>query len=871
MQEGSMYLWALLTISFSLSLSAQKSTPHYPFSYSAVVDHTQRVQNPAKSNDEELDLIINTTNIAGQLVTRSTPIIKSMIVEGADDIYEGNTQTMPYAFSFKIPTASFNISPPEALEKALSIDLSSHFKNPYVEKIEGLYEPLWLFHFDELRPAYKIRLPQVSIYDLKDIYVDAETKEILKIDQAAMFYDAEADLFVFSPDPMSLELKDLKKVKLIDLNKIEENGPLMGNFISVSSCCQYFTCPSKDECNEKTRKCVGPSHPKARQRREVIKLPTDSLGLGPLMDLPEEITVNTVRCTYVPQARASIKGSKDATLGFYELPIDEPGFASEIDKFSEIQAYFSISNFFQYIRTLLEDDTWCLRKHAMSCNDDGTPVKDKNGNVVNPYKVFVNQVIPDMKITTKNNSDPESIIMQLKAGKGSYENPVVINSFTRMGNAAFIPALGTLRSKTPRADEILSDLIKPYDHNVFFQGKRDFAYDGDVVFHEFMHAVTTSLINKINSMGLNSWGIHSEPGSLNEAWSDYFAAAFTNRSTIGGYAAVTEGFKETSVRNIKNNLSCPRDATGEIHNDSQIWSGALWEIRERVLEHGNEKSALMFDRAVLASLAQAKINEDFKSQSEKLLANIEKRPLLGTFVKNIADEILIKRGLKDCQRAYSLSSIDEKNELRIHNKNILFVPSRLQIGLKNYAPASSELKVAIPKGTNSITLSWRQYLGAHGALWGQEARPDKTQNISPLEALYSINEPIKWQFKKATAIATLDGEIMSQSPRKAIFDNGKWYLTIDLSHSNQCNQKTMYISLLSNDFKYMLEDINVSFDKNLSHNSLECQFFDQAQATIDIKKPTGCQGSSPQLPGLALLILGSLKKIAQSTRIRKKT
>ena len=76
----------------------------------------------------------------------------------------------------------------------------------------------------------------------------------------------------------------------------------------------------------------------------------------------------------------------------------------------------------------------------------------------------------------------------------------------RIGNAAFVPALSMLKTTKPRADEILSDLIKNYDHNVFFQGDRDFAYDGDVVFHEFMHAVTASLINKLNAMGINAWG-----------------------------------------------------------------------------------------------------------------------------------------------------------------------------------------------------------------------------------------------------------------------------------------------------------------------------------------------------------------------------
>ena len=139
-------------------------------------------------------------------------------------------------------------------------------------------------------------------------------------------------------------------------------------------------------------RCALPSHKNAQQRRETVELPTDSLGLGHLITLPQTISVNTVRCTYIPRARASVDNSHgNNMLGFFEMPVEGTGYAPEMDPFSEVQAYYSISSFFQNVRALLGDPTWCLRKSAMSCNADGSAVKNEQGIPVNPYKIFVNQ------------------------------------------------------------------------------------------------------------------------------------------------------------------------------------------------------------------------------------------------------------------------------------------------------------------------------------------------------------------------------------------------------------------------------------------------------------------------------------------------
>jgi hypothetical protein len=98
---------------------------------------------------------------------------------------------------------------------------------------------------------------------------------------------------------------DLKQVTLNDLISIEEDGFLLGEYMSVKNCCKYFTCPEEGECTEDKKRCALKSHKNARQRREVLELPTGTLGLDPMLNLPPNITVDTVRCTFLPFAKAS--------------------------------------------------------------------------------------------------------------------------------------------------------------------------------------------------------------------------------------------------------------------------------------------------------------------------------------------------------------------------------------------------------------------------------------------------------------------------------------------------------------------------------------------------------------------------------------
>lgn len=106
---------------------------------------------------------------------------------------------------------------------------------------------------------------------------------------------------------------------------------------------------------------------------------------------------------------------------------------------------------------------------------------------------------------------------------------------------------------------------------VFGDGDRfnDFAKDAGISCHEYTHAVTFALAPDL---------VGIEGGAMNEAWSDHFAAVLTGTPRQGAWIVQKLGLPW--MRNLENAKRYPEDMTDEIHLASEIYSGALWELRK---------------------------------------------------------------------------------------------------------------------------------------------------------------------------------------------------------------------------------------------------------------------------------------------------
>jgi hypothetical protein len=115
----------------------------------------------------------------------------------------------------------------------------------------------------------------------------------------------------------------------------------------------------------------------------------------------------------------------------------------------------------------------------------------------------------------------------------------------------------------------------------FGKGGVDDAEDAEVILHEYGHAIHFSQNFVFGS---------EEAGAISEGFGDYWAV------TVGNVVAPTpdpacvadwDSVSYTStvphcLRRVDTNLHYPADLSGEVHHDGQIWSRALWDIRQAI-------------------------------------------------------------------------------------------------------------------------------------------------------------------------------------------------------------------------------------------------------------------------------------------------
>ncbi|GAB4288640.1 MAG: hypothetical protein Kow0090_00970 [Myxococcota bacterium] len=250
------------------------------------------------------------------------------------------------------------------------------------------------------------------------------------------------------------------------------------------------------------------------------------------------------------------------------------------------------------------------------------------------------------------------------------------NNLAPMDNAAFTPKGG-----------IPIGLNANYDMILFGQGEKvDYAYDGDVIYHEFTHAVVGSTSN-LGYFALDEQGYDAAPFSLNEGYADLFACTLAGDSEVGEYVgnAVDTGMPKApsgALRSVNNKNYCPKAMWGEAHEDGKMWSGAVWQIRELYKEKiGGD--TLVFDTAAFNALVSLSVSADFYEAATTTLDEIEK-----ITDKSFADEaqaIFESRGLiPECQRVLTLPH------------TLLFLEGRGTVRLSE-VPAPAQFKITVPE------------------------------------------------------------------------------------------------------------------------------------------------------------------------------
>ena len=120
----------------------------------------------------------------------------------------------------------------------------------------------------------------------------------------------------------------------------------------------------------------------------------------------------------------------------------------------------------------------------------------------------------------------------------------------------------------------------------FGKGGVDDAEDAEVILHEYGHAIHFSQGFAFAS---------AEASAISEGFGDYWAVTVGNVIAPTSDPACVADWDSVSytssaphcLRRVDTNLRYPADLNGGVHHDGQIWSRALWDIRQAV---GNVKA-----------------------------------------------------------------------------------------------------------------------------------------------------------------------------------------------------------------------------------------------------------------------------------------
>ena len=157
-----------------------------------------------------------------------------------------------------------------------------------------------------------------------------------------------------------------------------------------------------------------------------------------------------------------------------------------------------------------------------------------------------------------------------------------------LGFGSTLPAIND-EPQNVRIDQLGADnsfeTTHPKDELRFGKGGVDDAEDGEVILHEYGHALHAAQ---------NFNFAPEENGAISEGFGDYWAVTVSD--VVSQRLGVPEleplpcvaDWDSTSytsgpvhcLRRLDTNLHYPADLNGEVHHDGQIWSRALWDIRQ---------------------------------------------------------------------------------------------------------------------------------------------------------------------------------------------------------------------------------------------------------------------------------------------------
>ena len=227
---------------------------------------------------------------------------------------------------------------------------------------------------------------------------------------------------------------------------------------------------------------------------------------------------------------------------------------------------------------------------------------------------------------------------------------------------------------------------------MFGQGSQvDFAFDGDVVYHELGHGVVAMLTPEgLGGRRMRDDGVLVDAGGMNEAVADYMTYMMTDDPRVGEYVGrFWASNTRAEIRTGENTKRCPDDTIGQVHNDGEPFAAALWSTRNRV--------GPVLDLLVLRMLPRLARDASLEEGAAALLEVAAEMQAEGAFsADDVAhlERALATRGLLDCPRV-----IEDADAVQAGRSMHL---RRATVSVQPFFPGPMQLRVEVPPGATGI-------------------------------------------------------------------------------------------------------------------------------------------------------------------------
>jgi len=200
------------------------------------------------------------------------------------------------------------------------------------------------------------------------------------------------------------------------------------------------------------------------------------------------------------------------------------------------------------------------------------------------------------------------------------------------------------------------------DMLVLGQGsKADFAYDGDVIYHEFGHATVEGTAQLSFASSPDKYGYSNETMGLDEGMADTFSFLIAGDPCLGEYVSEAYGSQYGyskigdfyCMRHAENENIVNENFNGESHHDGLPAVAAHWELYQAVLEAGHSSDEF------IAFYVSALLSVPFSDLKYKKWADIlleTSRDMDFSYLRDKFEKILENRGFFNEIRARNIEN-----------------------------------------------------------------------------------------------------------------------------------------------------------------------------------------------------------------------